>query len=239
MYPNSYDFQPGYRAPAQPVADAGAMTRVYQWMALGLGLTGAVALFLQNQPALLQAIFLSPIKWVLLFAVVGLSVALQGFAQRMSAPVAFGVFFAYSALMGVALTPVFLLYSLGSVATTFFVTGGTFAAMTLWGYATKRDLAGLGSFLMMGLLGLIIATIVNVFVASSMLYWLTTYVGVIVFVGLVAFDTQRIKRMMAEAAGPSGVAPSQLAIQGATMLYLDFINLFVYLLRIFGRSRED
>lgn len=243
MYPNPYDQwqqQQGHYAqafaPAAPAANL--MTRVYQWMSLGLGVTGATAMIVQSQPELMQVIFGTPLIWVLLIATVIMSIALSGFATRMSAPVAFTVFFTYSALMGVTLSPIFWMYTGASIAATFFVTGGMFGAMTLYGYVTKRDLSGWGSFLMMGLIGLLIATVVNAIFfgfQSEFLYWLTTYVGVIVFTGLTAYDTQKIKEA-ALAAGP-GASP-QMAIQGATMLYLDFINLFIYLLRILGRSRD-
>jgi FtsH-binding integral membrane protein len=242
MYPNPYDYQQpnqyGYGG-AEAAVPANLMTRVYQWMALGLGVTGATALIAQSVPSLMQLIWGTPLRFVLLLALIGMAVGLGGFVMRMSAPVAFAVFFAFAAVNGLALAPIFYVFEAGSIANTFFVTAGMFGAVTLWGYVTKRDLSGWGTFLMMGLVGLIIASIVNMIAfgfGSPLLYWLTTYMGVIVFTGLTAYDTQRIKR----AALASGNAASpQLAIQGATLLYLDFINLFMYLLRLFGRARRD
>jgi FtsH-binding integral membrane protein len=243
MYPNPQDrWQSPYAAAA---TRAGAvpntlMTRVYQWMALGLGTTGAVAMIVQSSPALLRAVYGTPLIWVLLLATVVMGVALSGFAMRMSAPVAFAVFFLYSAMMGASLAWIFVVYELGSIAQAFFVTAGMFGAMTVYGYVTKRDLSGWGSFLMMGLIGLVIATVVNLVMGmlghfSSVLYWLITYVGVIVFTGLTAYDTQKIKDA-ALATGAHG--STQFAIQGATILYLDFVNLFLLLLRVFGSRRE-
>jgi FtsH-binding integral membrane protein len=238
MYPDPRSYQvPGYAAYGAAVP-ATLMTRVYQWMALGLGVTGATAMVMASLPDLELAIVGSPLIWVLLLATVGMAIALQGYAARMSAAVAFVVFFAYSALMGVSLAPIFWRYTAGSIGMTFIVSGGMFAATSLYGYVTRKDLSGWSTFLMMGLFGLIIASAVNAIFfgfGSPLLYWLTTYVGVIVFTGLTAFDTQRIRRA-AIAAGPN--AAPQMAIQGATMLYLDFVNLFVYLLRIFGRERD-
>lgn len=243
MYQNPFDQQPGYGGAyaARPVAapGAGLMTRVYQWMTLGLGVTGLMSLLVANNEALLQLVFGTPLMWVLLLATVGMSFALTGFAARMPAAVAFVLFFAYSALMGVSLSPIFLIYNLGSIAAAFFATAGTFAGMTLYGYATKKDLSGWGTFLLMGLIGLVVASIVNMIFfgfESNALYWLITYAGVILFAALTAYDTQNIKRRLLEANG--SVTP-QMSIQGATILYMDFINLFIYLLRLFGARDRD
>lgn len=244
MYENPFNQQPGpgYAAPYRGVAVAptvNLMTKVYQWMTLGLGLTGATAMIVSSQEALLQLFFGTPLMWVMLLATVGMGVALSGFAARMPAAVAFVVFFAYSAIMGVSLAPIFIVYDLGTIAMTFFATAGTFAGMTLYGYATKKNLSGWGTLLMMGLIGIVVATIVNaVFYgfASNGLYWLVTYAGVLLFAALTAYDTQRIKDALAEQ--PGGATP-QMAIQGATILYMDFVNLFIYLLRIFGGRDRD
>ena len=161
-------------------------------------------------------------------------VAFSSLVNRISAAAATALFFAYAIVNGLTLSVIFMIYTAASIGSTFFVTGGTFAALSIYGYATKRDLSGLGSFAMMGLIGLIIASVVNIFLGSSMLYWLTTFVGVIVFVALTAYDTQKLKRFAAEA---SPEQQSKVAVQGALMLYLDFINLFLYMLRLLGRRR--
>ena len=243
MYPNPWQqqqqqnpFQP--QAFAQPTVASGLMTRVYQWMSLGLAVTGATAMIVQGIPETYSVLFESNLIWAVVLAAVILPIALSAFVHKMAAPVAFALFFLYAALMGVALCPIFWIYNVPSIAATFFVTAGTFGGMTVYGYVTKKDLSGWGSFLMMGLWGLIIASFVNaVFLGfhSNFLYWVTTYVGVIVFTGLTAYDTQRIKQMAA-AAGPG--ANTAITIRGALMLYMDFINLFIYLLRILGRSRD-
>jgi FtsH-binding integral membrane protein len=242
MYPNPWQ-QQQQQNPFQPQAYAPTvsstlMTRVYQWMTLGLGVTGAVAMIVQGLPEARSAIFESGIIWGVLAAAVILPLVLSAFVRKMAAPVAFALFFLYAAIMGVALCPIFWLYEIPSIAATFFVTAGTFAGMTVYGYVTKKDLSGWGTFLMMGLWGLILASLVNAFVfgfQSNFLYWLTTYVGVIVFTGLTAYDTQRIKEA-ALAAGPED--HTAITIRGALMLYLDFINLFMYLLRLLGRARD-
>lgn len=243
-YQNPFDQQPAYggygpQAGAAVSPAAGLMTRVYQWMTLGLGVTGASAWLVANNESLLNLVFGTPLMWVLLLATFGMSVALTGFAARMPAAVAFVVFFAYAGLMGAALAPIFVIYSLGSIAAAFFATSGTFAGMTLYGYATKKDLSGWGTFLMMGLIGLLVASLVNVIFfgfTSPMLYWLITYAGVILFAALTAYDTQNIKRRLLEA---NGAVTPQMSIQGATILYMDFINLFIYLLRLFGSRDRD
>jgi FtsH-binding integral membrane protein len=157
-------------------------------------------------------------------------------ARRMSSIGAGILFLAYAVTNGVTLACIFLMYTKSSIASTFFVSAGTFGAMSAYGYATKRDLTGLGSFCMMGLFGLIIASVVNLFLGSPMIYWLTTFMGVIVFVGLTAYDTQKIKQL--NIIGNEGTDEDRKeAIHGALVLYLDFINLFLYLLRLFGRRR--
>ncbi len=243
-YQNPFDQQAPYggygpqaRAAVSPAA--GLMTRVYQWMTLGLGITGASALLVSNNETILQLVFGTPLMWVLMLGTIGMSIALTGFAARMSAPVAFAVFFSYAGLMGVALSPIFIIYNLGSIAAAFFATSGTFAGMTLYGYATKKDLSGWGTFLMMGLIGLVVASLVNMIFfgfGGEMLYWLITYVGVILFAALTAYDTQNIKKRLLEA---NGVVTPQMSIQGATILYMGFINLFIYLLRLFGSRSRD
>ncbi len=219
-------------------ADAGAvssvMTNVFWWMSVGLGLTGLIAFGVANTPAAIEVIFGNRIVfWGLLLGELALVFTLSAAITRLSPLVATAMFLAYAAMNGLTLAVIFLIYTQGSIASTFFVTGGTFGAMAAFGTLTKRDLSGWGSFLFMGLIGVIIASVVNIFLASPMLYWAVTYAGVLVFVGLTAYDTQRIRQMAASGALPA----NKLAIYGALRLYLDFINLFLMLLRIFGRRR--
>ena len=213
------------------------VAKVYGWMMAGLMVTGIVALLTINTPALLELIFSS--RWTflgLVFGQLGLVIWLSARVEKMSASTATLVFVAYSALTGLTLSLIFLLYAAASLATTFFVTAGTFGAMSAYGYITKRDLTSFGSFLMMGLIGVVLASVVNLFLNNETVYWITTYVGILVFVGLTAYDTQKIKEM-------SGIvsqgeeAEQKGAIMGALRLYLDFINLFLLLLRVMGNRK--
>ncbi len=211
--------------------------RVYNWMAAGLALTGVIAYFTADSPALVQLIFGNKLVfYALLFGELGLVVALSAAINRLSAATATGLFLFYSALNGVTMAAIFLAYTRSSIASTFLVTAGTFGAMSLYGHLTKKDLTSWGSFLFMGLIGVVLASVVNIFLKSEMIYWVTTFCGIIVFVGLTAYDTQKIKRMAA-----NGFADEEMsrkgAILGALTLYLDFINLFLMLLRLFGRRR--
>jgi hypothetical protein len=213
------------------------MVKVYGWMSLALVVTGFVALYTASSQALVDMIFGNRITFyaliILEIVVVG---ALAGWISRMSAQLAIIIFLGYSALNGLTLAVIFLVYTTGSIASTFFVTAGTFGVMSIYGYTTKSDLSKWGNLLFMGLIGLVIASIVNLFMKSTMLYWITTYVGVVIFVGLTAYDTQKIKN--ANIIGNEGTEEdSKEAIMGALTLYLDFINLFLYLLRIFGRKK--
>lgn len=209
---------------------------VYNWMAMGLGITAVISLFLSsNETAMLivnnPVILIGTI--IMQFVVVlGLSFAIN----KIPAVVAIGAFFFYSALMGVTMSFVFLAYTGASVFATFFVCAGMFAAVSVFGYITRMDLSGMGTFLLMGLVGIILASIVNMFLANSTLYWIISYAGVLIFVGLTAYDTQKIKQMAMDidASSESG---KKAAIFGALQLYLDFINLFLFLLRIMGDRR--
>ena len=231
-----------YNPYAQPLAgaqvrpDASAFFRkVYAYMAGGLFATGVTAMVVASSEMLLNMILGNRIVFYgLLIAEVGMVLAFSKVVERLSTPAAAAFFFAYAVLNGVTLSIIFMIYTASSIASTFFVTAGTFGALSVYGYATKRDLTGVGNFAMMGLIGLIIASIVNLFLNSPMMYWLTTFVGVIVFTALTAYDTQKLKQFAA-ASGPD--QQSKVALQGALMLYLDFINLFLYLLRLFGRRR--
>lgn len=217
-------------------ADTNAfMRKVYAFMAGGLFATAVTATVVASSETLANVILGNRIVFYgLLIGEFAMVVAFSSLVNRISAAAATALFFAYAIVNGLTLSVIFMIYTAGSIGSTFFVTGGTFAALSVYGYATKRDLSGLGSFAMMGLIGLIIASVVNIFLGSSMLYWLTTFVGVIVFVALTAYDTQKLKRFAAEA---SPEQQSKVAVQGALMLYLDFINLFLYMLRLLGRRR--
>lgn len=200
------------------------MVRVYGWMASGLALTGVVAYGLREvrvEPTTLLVVALLEL---------GLVIAISRAARSIPASVATVLFLAYAALNGVLLSFVFLVYTQESIATTFFATAGTFGALSIYGATTQRDLTSIGNLCFMALIGLIIASVVNIFLHSSQLYWITTYAGVLIFVGLTAYDTQKIREM---AAG----GDERAAIAGALALYLDFVNLFLDLLRIFGKRR--
>jgi FtsH-binding integral membrane protein len=208
------------------------LVRVYGWMTAALALTGIVAMAVASNESAIQFIFANrAVFFGLLIGELLLVMVLAAAVQRMSAAVATLAFLFYAAMNGLTLSAIFLLYTRGSIATTFFVTGGTFGAMALYGATTKRSLDGLGHFCWMGLIGLIIASLVNLFLHAPMLYWLTTFAGVIIFVGLTAYDTQKIRQARLG-------ATTQGAIRGALSLYLDFINLFLYLLRILGDRRR-
>ncbi len=211
--------------------------KVYLWMTIGLLTTTAAAFFMLNSTSLQQMIFGNRMAFYgLMFAELGLVVFMTAAINRISAATATLMFLGYSALNGITFSAIFLVYTQSSIASTFLVTAGTFAAMSMYGYATKRDLTGFGSFLFMGLIGIVIASLVNMFLHSQMIYWITSYLGVFIFVGLTAYDTQKIKRI-----GQTGFASEQhykkAAILGALTLYLDFINLFLMLLRIMGDRR--
>ena len=210
---------------------------VYNWMALGLAATAIAALFTVDS-GMVSSIVRSPgLMLVLVIAELGLVFALSAAIGRISSSTALLMFFGYAVLTGITLSTIFLVYTKGSIAGTFFITGGTFAAMSAYGYATKRDLTSMGGFLMMGLIGMIIASVVNIFLRSPAFYWLITYAGIAIFIGLTAYDTQAIKAMAQ--AGFAGYEEERKgAIIWALLLYLDFINLFLLLLRLFGRSRD-
>ncbi len=210
---------------------------VYNWMTLGLGLTAIVSMLTVNSPSALQFVFGNRMVFFgLIIAELAVVMILSGAIQRLSASAATGLFLLYSALSGITFAVIFLAYTSSSITSAFLVTAGTFGAMSLYGHVTKRDLTSWGSFLFMGLIGLIIASVVNIFLQSAMITWVTTYIGVIIFVGLTAYDTQKLK-VLAQGGFASGEERHKAAILGALRLYLDFINLFLMLLRIFGRRR--
>ena len=213
------------------------MTKVYSWMTLALVITAAVASFVAATPALAKVILGNQILFFgLLIGELALVAGLSVWVQRMSALMATLAFLGYSALNGLTLSIIFLVFTSESLALTFLVTAGMFAIMCVYGYVTKSDLSSFGNIAFMGLVGVILASIANWWIKSSALYWVVTYVGIAVFVGLTAYDTQKIKRM--NIIGNAGTEEDRKeAIMGALALYLDFINLFLLLLRIFGRRR--
>ena len=211
---------------------SGVMRKVYGKMTLGLLATAATSYLVFSSQALMSLLFSSPATIWLLFAVeLGLVIYLSARIDKLSSGTATALFYAYSILNGVALTPIFLAYTGVSIATTFAITAGTFGAMTIFGYVTRQDLSKIGSYLFMALLGLIVCILVNLFMQSSMFSLLISCAGVLIFVGLTAWDTQAIKRMCAEA---DPTMTGKVATMGALTLYLDFINLFIHLLRFFG-----
>ncbi len=236
------------RAVAIDVGLRAHMIRVYNYMAAGVALTGVLA-WLTFQMAVVtdatgrivaltsfgQAIFSGPAIIVLMLATLGLVFFISFRISHLQVSTALGLFMLYAALLGVALSSIFLAYTLTSITRVFFVSAATFGAMSLYGYTTKRDLTGIGSFLMMGLLGLIIASVVNMFLKSSGLDWALSVMGVLIFVGLTAYDTQKIKEFFD--VNDDGTVAGRKAVMGALSLYLDFINLFLMLLRLFGYGR--
>jgi FtsH-binding integral membrane protein len=212
------------------------MISVYQYMALGVALTGLVAYWVSATPAIYQPIFGSGLIWVAMLAPLALVFALSFGINRMSAGTAQLVFWAYAALNGVSLAVIFLVYPIADIARVFFISAATFGALSLYGYTTPRSLSAWGSFLFMGLVGVLIASVVNFFLQSSAMTFAISVIGVLVFAGLTAYDTQKIKEMYLEA--DDGETMGKKAIMGALSLYLDFINLFLMLLRLLGSSRQ-
>ena len=224
------------------------MLKVYNYMATGVLLTGIVALISFNISVVTDAsgaivsftefgntLFFSGFKWLVMLAPLGIVFYMSFGINKMSSSKAQTVFWIFAALMGLSLSWILLVYTGKSVARVFFITSATFGAMSLYGYTTKRDLTKLGSFLMMGLIGIIIASLINIFMKSSMMYFVISIFGVLIFVGLTAYDTQKIKNMYS--ASDTGELMGKKAVMGALTLYLDFINLFIMLLRLFGQRR--
>ncbi|GJL78419.1 MAG: inner membrane protein YbhL [Nitrospinaceae bacterium] len=213
------------------------MVRVYNWMTAGLGVTGFLAFYVSTSETMMNIVHGNPIvPIVLIVAQLGLVIYLSGWIEKMSASQATGIFMLYAGLTGLTFSFIFMAYTTASITSTFFVTAGTFAAMSFYGYTTKKDLTSWGSFLFMGLIGIIIASLVNLFLQNEAMHWIITYAGVLIFVGLTAYDTQKIKEM--NILGNEGTdEDTKEAVSGALRLYLDFINLFLMLLRIMGDRR--
>ena len=222
---------------SRETAQATFMTKVYGWMTIALLITAFAAMFTVSSPALIELIFGN--KLVFYGLIIGellLVGSLVLAVQKMSPMLAALVFIGYSALNGLTLASIFLVYTAGSIALTFFITAGTFAVMSIYGYTTKADLTRIGNLALMALVGIIIASIANFFLQSEMLYWIISYLGVAIFVGLVAYDTQKIKNMSASIDVNSSEG-KRASLIGALTLYLDFINLFLFLLRLFGSRK--
>jgi len=214
-----------------------AMQQVYLWMTVGLLATAGVAYFVVSTP-LLQLVANPIVFFGAIIVELVMVVALSRAIARMSPAAAVGLFFVYAALNGVTMSVIFAVYTLGSIAVTFFATACLFGAMTIIGYTTSRDLTKLGGFLLMGLIGFLIGSVINLFFASSAFYWLLTFAGIAIFVGLTAWNTQRIKNMtLAALQQGDELAAQRIGIIGALSLYLDFVNLFLLLLRLGGRRR--
>jgi len=224
------------------------MLKVYNYMASGILITGFVSLILFKLSVVTtpegsitgltgigNALYNSALMWVVMLAPLGVVFYMSFGIKKMSAAKAQTTFWFFAALMGASLSSIFLIYTGASITRVFFITAGTFGAMSIYGYTTKKDLTKLGSFLMMGLIGIIIASIVNIFMKSSMMYFVISILGVLIFVGLTAYDTQKIKNMYL--VSDSGEIAGKKAVMGALTLYLDFINLFIMLLRLFGQRR--
>ncbi len=224
------------------------MLKVYNYMATGILLTGMIALLTFKMSVVTDssgsiigltqlgnAIYMSGLKWLVMLAPLGIVFYMSFGINKMSAAKAQTTFWIFAALMGLSLSSILLVYTGMSITRVFFICSATFGAMSIYGYTTKRDLTKLGSFLMMGLIGIIIASIVNIFMKSSMMYFVISILGVLIFVGLTAYDTQKIKNMYS--ASDTGELIGKKAVMGALTLYLDFINLFIMLLRLFGQRR--
>ena len=213
------------------------MRKVYVWMTLALAITGFTAYGVATSPGILQMIYgNSWMMWGLIIAEFALVIGVSAAINRISLTMATLMFILYSVINGALLSSIFLIYTASSIATVFFITAGTFGTMALFGYTTKTDLSSMGKILFMALIGLVIATVVNLFIKSSGFTLILSYVGVLIFVGLTAWDTQKIKQMLLQAPD-AGEGAQKLALLGALTLYLDFVNLFIYLLRIFGNRK--
>lgn len=237
MYPEQNS--PAYGTMNAALFDEGLrqhMLRVYNYMGLGLVITGLVAFIVGTTPELYGPIFSTPLKWVVMLAPLAFVFFFSFKMQTMSAASAQTTFYVFSAVMGLSLASVFLVFTGASIARTFFIAATMFGATSLYGYVTKRDLSKFGSFLMMGLIGVVIASIVNIFLGSSALQFAVSVIGVLVFTGLTAWDTQNIKEQYAENAGIE--ANQKLAVFGALSLYLNFVNIFQLLLSLTGQQED-
>lgn len=244
---NTTDYAVGSGSNAKTI-DAGLrayMLRIYNYMASALALTGVVSLVASQSPAFLNAVYkmeggyiagMTGLGWIIAFAPLAMVFAM-GFGQsKMRTSTLQLCFWGFATLMGLSLSHIFLMYTGESIARTFFIVAGMFGGMSLWGYTTKKDLTGMGSFLMMGVIGIFIAMIANIFIQSSMISFVVSILGVLIFTGLTAYDTQKLKNMYYQIAGSTEMI-ARASIMGALTLYLDFINMFIFLLRLVGERR--
>lgn len=228
-------------AAGQAVFDAGLrsyMLTIYNYMAAGVLLTGAVAWLTASSDVLMSAIFQTPLKYVVFLAPLGMVFFLSARIERLAPATARLLFFIYAAMLGLSLGSIFHIYTGNSIAQTFFVAAGSFGALSLYGYTTRTDLSRFGSFLVMGLIGLVLASLVNLFLGSSAMGFAISVIGVLLFAGLTAWDTQRLKEYYLSNAGGGNDAVARLAVMGALTLYLDFLNLFLFLLQFLGVRRD-
>jgi len=232
MHPNPYSMDQ-----AQVQVRVNEFVRgVYNWMALGLALTGVVAYYVTSSEAALQFVYQT--RWLFFIGTIAMVFILAGRIQKISASTATGMFLAYAALNGATLSLLLVLFTGESIASTFFITAATFLALSIYGWSTKKDLTGFGSFLFMGLIGIIIASVVNIFLQSYGMQMIISYIGVLIFAGLTAYDTQQLKMMaLSQPAGADAAVVRKASILGALKLYLDFILMFQYLLMILGNRR--
>ena len=234
-YQRNYDERTIGLSEAFPVL----MRKVYVWMALALLITGMTAYYVATSPVLINAILTNRILfWGLFIAELALVMGVSAAINRLSLLTATLMFLLYSVINGATMSVIFLIYQLSSIGTVFFITAGTFGTMALIGYTTKKDLTSMGRILFMALIGIIIATVVNIFIKSDGLTMIMSYIGVLVFVGLTAYDSQKIKQMLQQATDVDE-GTKKIALLGALSLYLDFVNLFLYLLRIFGKRGNN
>jgi FtsH-binding integral membrane protein len=225
-----------YESRADSTTVAAFFNAVYAWMAAGLALTAVVAWYVSTQPRIWQQLFNGPTILILFIAQIALVVTISRAINKISTGVATGLFMLYAALNGLMFAAIFLIYARASIAGAFVVSAGIFGAMSLYGFVTRTDLSRMGAILFMALIGLVLASLVNMFWANSTLYWIITYVGVFVFVGLTAYDTQKLRMIAVTTAGDPALS-SRLSVTGALTLYLDFINMFMFILRIMGNRR--
>ena len=237
-FPNPDNTARPYDAPYSAEADAGAIARffnaVYAWMAAGLALTALVAWWVSQRPDVMAQVFRGPVLIGLVIGQLVLVFTISAATEKLNAMAATALFLLYSALNGLTLSVLFLAYSQATLGSAFLITAGMFGGMSLFGFVTKRDLSGLGSLLFMALIGLVIASVVSIFWRNDMLTTIINYAGVLIFVGLTAYDTQRLKAV-ALATAHDARAAARYSVNGALTLYLDFINLFLFLVRILGR----
>lgn len=211
------------------------MAKIYNYMGIALAISGVIAFFVSSSPALMQAIFGTPLAWVAMFAPLVFVIFMGAKINSISSATAKTYLWIYAGLFGISLSTIFLIYTNASIARVFFISASMFGAMSIYGYTTKKDLTGMGSFLFMGLIGLIIASLVNIFLKSSGLDFAVSAIGVLIFTGLTAYDTQRLKHSYYHSSDSEVI--SKNAVMGALNLYMDFINLFVMMLRFFGDRR--